>query len=86
MEIKCAECGWEGDWDGTITVKVDGDKHPGCPKCKGIEFLEQGDLFGPDLSKPPCQECGAMTPEEAATKCHCGGDKDDCHGCHLWPD
>lgn len=37
-------------------------------------------------SKPPCQECGAMTPEEAETKCRCGGDKDDCHGCKLWPD
>lgn len=37
-------------------------------------------------SKPPCQECGAMTPEEAETRCHCGGDKDDCHGTKLWPD
>lgn len=36
--------------------------------------------------QPPCQECGAMTQEEAETKCHCGGDKDDCHGCQLWPD
>jgi len=35
--------------------------------------------------RPPCQECGAMTPEEAETRCNCGGDKDDCHGCHLWP-
>ena len=35
---------------------------------------------------PPCQECGAMTPEEAETRCKCGGDKDDCHGCRLWPD
>jgi len=36
--------------------------------------------------EPPCMECGAMTPEEAETRCICGGDKDDCHGCHLWPD
>lgn len=36
--------------------------------------------------KPPCIECGAMTPEEAETKCICGGDKDHCHGCELWPD
>ncbi len=35
---------------------------------------------------PPCEECGAMTPQEAATRCHCSGDKDDCHGCDLWPD
>lgn len=39
-----------------------------------------------EYSKPPCQECGAMTPEEAEKLCRCGGDKDDCHGCHLWPD
>lgn len=36
--------------------------------------------------EPPCLECGAMTPEEAESKCRCCGDKDDCHGCHLWPD
>lgn len=35
---------------------------------------------------PPCIECGAMTQEEAETKCHCGGDHDYCHGCELWPD
>lgn len=35
---------------------------------------------------PPCLECGARTPEEAATKCICSGDKDHCHGCDLWPD
>lgn len=37
-------------------------------------------------ANPPCQECGAMTPEEAQGLCRCGGDKDDCHGCQLWPD
>lgn len=37
-------------------------------------------------SKPPCQECGAMTLEEAQNKCICNGDKDDCHGTKLWPD
>ena len=39
-----------------------------------------------EYEKPPCQECGAMTREEAETRCISGGDKDDCHGCHLWPD
>lgn len=43
-------------------------------------------MEGPDLSKPPCQECGAMTQEEAETMCICSGDKDHCHGCDLWPD
>lgn len=37
-------------------------------------------------SKPPCQECGAMSIEEAETKCRCAGDKDHCHGVELWPD
>ena len=36
--------------------------------------------------KPPCKECGAMTRIEAGLKCICGGDKDHCHGCDLWPD
>jgi len=36
---------------------------------------------------PPCQRCGAMTPEEAETKCCVGGGDDDhCHGSELWPD
>lgn len=34
---------------------------------------------------PPCRECGAMTPEQAETMCLCAGDKDNCHGCSLWP-
>lgn len=38
------------------------------------------------MKSPPCVECGAMTEEEAGTKCRCAGDKDDCHGCRLWPD
>jgi hypothetical protein len=27
-----------------------------------------------------------MTKKEAETQCRCAGDKDDCHGCQLWPD
>jgi hypothetical protein len=38
------------------------------------------------LSVPPCLDCGAQNAAEAETMCHCAGDKDDCHGCHLWPD
>lgn len=33
-----------------------------------------------------CKECGAKNEEEAQTRCNCGGDKDDCHGCNIWPD
>ena len=36
-------------------------------------------------SQPPCQQCGAMTDDEAQTKC-LGAAVDDCHGNQLWPD
>lgn len=35
---------------------------------------------------PPCMECGAMTKDEAASMCKCGGDKDSCHGVTIWTD
>jgi hypothetical protein len=37
-------------------------------------------------NQPPCLECGAKTRIEAGLLCKCAGDKDSCHGCHLWPD
>lgn len=37
-----------------------------------------------DWEQPPCQQCGAMTSEEAATKCLGAAAGDDCHGNHLW--
>lgn len=73
-----------------------------CPACKGsmvdpagvwlcqdgiqINFCRACNGSGRDLSKPPCDECGAMTQEEAETKCNCAGDKDHCHGCEIWED
>ena len=39
----------------------------------------------PQLNEPPCFECGAMNQNEAENMCVCGGDKDSCHGCDLWP-
>jgi hypothetical protein len=45
-----------------------------------------GDVWHYLRQFPPCQECGAMTRQEAETRCRCAGDKDDCHGCDLWPD
>jgi hypothetical protein len=50
------------------------------------EIEAESKAWAEAYSKPPCQECGAMTLEEAQNKCICGGDKDDCHGCKLWPD
>lgn len=46
------------------------------------ESMAAAEAYG----KPPCQECRAMTLEEAQERCICGGDKDDCHGTKLWPD
>jgi hypothetical protein len=42
--------------------------------------------FDKEYDNPPCLDCGAKTKEEAQEMCICNGDKDNCHGCHLWPD
>jgi len=52
--------------------------------CHGDILLEVANEN--DYNSPPCQDCGAMTIEEAEKLCKCGGDKDHCHGCDLWPD
>lgn len=73
-----------------------------CPACHGsmtdpagvwdvtdgcnLDFCRECCGSGRDLTKPPCGECGALTPDEADKKCKCAGDKDWCHGCQLWPD
>lgn len=57
----------------------------GCDICNpelAAELAAAAELY----KNPPCQECGAMTPEEAETKCLCAGDRDHCHGGELWPD
>ncbi len=52
-------------------------------------LADEPPIYEPGMSvfpgEPPCLECGANTEEEAQTLCHCAGDKDDCHGCQLWP-
>lgn len=58
---------------------------PNCEINNGTLIAEQ-EAAEAQLEQPPCAECGAMTQEEAETKCLCGGDKDDCHGSRLWPD
>lgn len=45
MEIKCCDCGWEGDWEDLKAIKLDGEHIPACPECTGINFSEQGDPF-----------------------------------------
>lgn len=48
MEIKCTECGWEGDWADLKPIKYDGAHVPACPKCTGIKFSEQMDIEDDD--------------------------------------
>ena len=36
-------------------------------------------------SKPPCQQCGAMTEDEATSRCMGQAAGDGCHGTDLWP-
>jgi hypothetical protein len=36
-------------------------------------------------SKPPCQQCGAMTEDEATSRCMGRAAGDGCHGTDLWP-
>jgi hypothetical protein len=58
-----------------------GEDPGNCKKFHSYKWLEE------DMrTEPPCQECGAMTEEEAEEKCICSGDKDNCHGCELWPE
>jgi hypothetical protein len=54
----------------------------------GYAFADAAEHAASDTryEQPPCMECGANDPKEAEAKCICAGDKDDCHGCHLWAD
>lgn len=44
-DIKCLECGFEGNWDEVEMIRHDVTKVPACPECRGTKFAEQGDLF-----------------------------------------
>lgn len=77
MNVECVNttCNWKGDLEDVVYFHH--TPEPYCPICN--------DVVERDYTYPPCYECGAMTPEEAETRCRCGGDKDHCHGCELWP-
>lgn len=66
----------------SLRTKLVGD---GCELCNP-ELAAQIAADNERYNQAPCLECGAETPLEAETMCVCAGDKDDCHGCHLWPD
>lgn len=70
------------DCECSLRTRVVGD---GCAVCNPALAAEL-EAENARWKEPPCLECGAMTPEEAETKCRCSGDKDHCHGCELWPD
>lgn len=70
------ECGCD------LRTRLVGD---GCPICNP-ELAAEIEAENEKYRHPPCQDCGAMTPEEAETKCVCSGDRDSCHGTELWPD
>lgn len=59
---------------------------PGCNPNKAIELARVVATMDERYRHPPCSECGAMTATEAESMCACSGDKDDCHGCSLWPE
>lgn len=59
---------------------------PGCNPNEAIKMAAEIATADERAKHPPCMECGAKTAKEAETMCHCSGDKDDCHGCQLWPD
>ena len=73
--------------DGTGDVSNQVGEYLGPCNC-GAPSQFQAEMAACDerINKPPCLECGAMTQEDAETKCRCGGDKDSCHGTTLWPD
>lgn len=76
-------------WDSLFSECICNGGKAGCPGCnpdKAIELAVAIATHDERRKHPPCMECGAATPKEAETKCICSGDKDDCHGCELWPD
>lgn len=59
---------------------------PGCNESEAAKLAAEIAEADARYEVPPCLECGATSPEDAQGKCVCSGDKDDCHGCSLWPD
>ena len=60
--------------DSRQTWRTRPPRWPTC--CRELEAEER-------FCMPPCMECGAMTADEAGSKCRGDGNQDDCHGCRL---
>lgn len=69
---RCAHCDDTGDVTGR-----DGEWRGYCSCEAGQAFKAWG--------KPPCQQCGAMTEDEATSRCMGRAAGDGCHGTDLWP-
>lgn len=58
-------------------IFIGGPEHSECGECFAVRQA---------WSKPPCQQCGAMTQDEATSRCMGRAAGDGCHGTELWPD
>lgn len=79
--MACEYC----DDTGDVTT-LDGEYRGPCNCGAPSQFEAEIAAYDERYKKPPCLECGAITVEEAETKCRCSGDKDSCHGTILWPE
>lgn len=59
---------------------------PGCNEEAAADLRRTINEMDARREVPPCLDCGAVSADDARGKCICGGDRDDCHGCYLWPD
>lgn len=75
-------------WVSPFGSCVCGDEYacPGCNPNAAIELAQAIATNDERRKHAPCMECGAVDSKDAESKCHCSGDKDDCHGVELWPD
>lgn len=75
---------WVSPFGGCVCEGM--NQCPGCNPNEAIELAKELAAKDERLKYAPCIECGAKDANEAETLCLCAGDKDDCHGCQLWPD
>lgn len=59
--------------------------HLRIPIASLVSIKREASLHAQCMSRSPCLECGAESAQQAQTQCAVSGDKDDCHGCRLWP-
>ena len=70
--MKCHTCGWEFNRD--------------CPDCQERYEAEVERKYMARYQRPPCLQCGAMTADEATSRCMGRAAGDGRHGTELWSD